>query len=57
LLSACLRTYEIQVTNADVGRGFAYFALSKSIYYRWIARGHELRFPKDTQIEILLNER
>lgn len=43
--------------NAAVGRGFAYFALSKSIYYRWIARGHEVRFPKDTQIEILLNER
>jgi hypothetical protein len=43
--------------NAAVGRGFAYFALSKSIYYRWIARGHEVQFPKDTQIEILLNER
>ncbi len=43
--------------NAIVGRGFAYYALSKSIYYRWIARGHEVQFPKDTQIEILLNER
>lgn len=43
--------------NAAVGRGFAYFALSKSIYSRWIARGHEVQFPKDTQIEILLNER
>lgn len=43
--------------NAAVGRGFAYFALSKSIYYRWIARGNEVRFPRDTQIEILLNER
>jgi hypothetical protein len=43
--------------NAAVGRGFAYFALSKSIYYRWIARGREVRFPKDTRIEILLNQR
>ena len=43
--------------NAAVGRGFAYFALSKSIYYRWIARGREVQFPKDTQIEILLNNR
>jgi hypothetical protein len=43
--------------NAAVGRGFAYFALSKSIYYRWIAKGHEVQFPKDTRIEILLNER
>ena len=43
--------------NAAVGRGFAYFALSKSIYYRWIARGQQVQFPKDTRIEILLNER
>jgi len=43
--------------NAAVGRGFACFALSKSLYYRWIARGHEIQFPKDTRIEILLNER
>lgn len=43
--------------NAEVGRGFAYFALSKSIYYRWIARGHEVQFPKDTQVEILMNQR
>ena len=43
--------------NPAVGRGFAYFALSKSIYYRWIARGHEIQFPKDTRLEIQLNER
>jgi hypothetical protein len=51
------RVAAIASANAAVGRGFAYFALSKSIYYRWIARGHEVQFPKDTQIEVLLNER
>jgi hypothetical protein len=51
------RVVAIASANAAVGRGFAYFALSKSIYYRWIARGHEVQFPKDTQIEVLLNQR
>jgi hypothetical protein len=51
------RVAALASANAAVGRGFAYFALSKSIYYRWIARGHEVQFPKDTQIEILPNER
>lgn len=43
--------------NPLVGRGFAYFALSKSLYYRWIARGKEIDFPRDTRLEILLNQR
>jgi hypothetical protein len=51
------RVTAMAAANAAVGRGFAYFALSKSIYYRWIARGHEVEFPKDTRIEILLNQR
>jgi len=51
------RVVAMASANAAVGRGFAYFALSKSIYYRWVARGHEAQFPKDTQIEVLLNER
>ena len=43
--------------NATLLHSFAVFAFSKSIYYRWIARGHEVEFPKDTRIEILLNPR
>lgn len=43
--------------NPSVGRGFAYYALSKSIYFRWIARGHDVQFPKNTRLEVLLNER
>ena len=33
------------------------YALSTSVYNRWIARGHEVNFPKDTRIQILLNQR
>lgn len=43
--------------NAVLLRSFAVFAVSKSIYYRWIARGHEIDFPRDTRVQILLNSR
>lgn len=43
--------------NATLLHTFAVFAVSKSIYFRWIARGHEIEFPKDTRIQILLNPR
>jgi hypothetical protein len=43
--------------NAVLLRSFAVFAVSKSIYFRWIARGHEIDFPKDTRVQILLNPR
>lgn len=51
------RIAAMAAANPAVGRGFAYYALSKSIYYRWIARGHEIDFPKDTRIQIQLNKR
>jgi hypothetical protein len=44
-------------SNRGLAQGFAYFALSKSIYKRWIAKGHEVSFPKDTRLEIELSER
>ncbi len=43
--------------NAALLHSFAVYAASKSIYFRWIARGHEIEFPKDTRIQILLNAR
>ncbi|HYK36524.1 hypothetical protein [Alloacidobacterium sp.] len=43
--------------NKGVAMGFAYYALAKSVYKRWIARGSELTFPKDTRIQIELSER
>ncbi|HEY6447265.1 MAG TPA: hypothetical protein VIY53_12460 [Acidobacteriaceae bacterium] len=43
--------------NPTLLHSFAVFAVSKSIYYRWIARGHQVEFPKDTRILIQLNAR
>jgi len=43
--------------NPVLLRSFALFAVSKSVYYRWVAKGHEIRFPRDTRIQILLNQR
>ena len=43
--------------NRDVASGFAYYALAKSVYRRWIARGKDVSFPKNTRIQIDLAER
>ena len=43
--------------NAVLLHTLAVYAASKSIYFRWIARGHEIDFPKDTRIKILSNAR
>jgi hypothetical protein len=43
--------------NAAMLHTVAVYAVSKSVYFRWIARGHEVEFPKDTRIQILLNPR
>ncbi len=51
------RVITMATANINVASGFAYFALGKSVYRRWIAKGHEVDFPKDTRIEIDLSER
>ena len=51
------RIATMATANRGVTQGFAYYALSKSIYKRWIARGSELTFPKDTRVQIELSER
>jgi len=51
------RVVTMAASNRGLAQGFAYFALSKSIYKRWIAKGHEVSFPKDTRLEIELSER
>jgi hypothetical protein len=44
-------------SNAVLLHTFAVYAVSKSVYFRWIARGHEVQFPMNTRIQILLNAR
>jgi hypothetical protein len=51
------RVLVISSANAVLLRTFAVFAASKSIYYRWVARGQEVDFAKDTRVQILLNPR
>jgi hypothetical protein len=51
------RIATMAVANRNVSQGFAYYALSKSVYKRWIARGSDLTFPRDTRIQIELSER
>jgi hypothetical protein len=55
--SVVARIATMAASNRGLAEGFAYFALSKSIYKRWIAKGHEVTFPKDTRLEIELSER
>jgi hypothetical protein len=43
--------------NRNITSGFAYFAVSKSIYRRWIAKGHEIDLPRDTILEVELASR
>ncbi len=49
----------VVMTSANVVllHTLAVYAVSKSLYFRWIARGHEVDFPKDTRLQILLNAR
>jgi hypothetical protein len=51
------RVVTMAASNRGLAQGFAYFALSKSIYKRWIAKGHEVTFPKNTRLEVELAER
>jgi len=56
-LGFAARVAVMSSANAVLLRTFAVYAASKSIYFRWIARGHEIDFPKDSRVQILLNAR
>lgn len=43
--------------NKNVVAGFGVYALAKSVYFRYIDRGHEVTFPRDTEVEIRLVSR
>ncbi|HEY4010650.1 MAG TPA: hypothetical protein VGM11_10905, partial [Acidobacteriaceae bacterium] len=43
--------------NKDVATGFGMYALAKSVYFRYIDRGHQVTFPRDTEVEIQLVSR
>jgi hypothetical protein len=51
------RIVTMVAASRDASLGFAIFATAKSIYRRFIARGHELSFPANTELSIDLSKR
>jgi hypothetical protein len=51
------RVISLTANNANVALGFGAYAFAKSIYFRFLIRGHEVTFPKDTQVEVTLSTR
>ena len=43
--------------NKNVSAGFGMYALAKSVYFRYIDRGHQVTFPRDTEVEVQLVSR
>ncbi|MEO8724803.1 MAG: hypothetical protein ABI383_01655, partial [Acidobacteriaceae bacterium] len=51
------RVVVLAARSTPVSSGFAYYGLSRSVYSRLIARGHDVIFPKNTRLEIQVGER
>jgi hypothetical protein len=51
------RVIAIVDNDRAVALGFGGYAFAKSIYFRFLIRGHEVTFPKDTQVEVTLATR
>lgn len=51
------RVVALSVTSRNVATGFGAYAFAQSIYFRFLIRGHEVTFPKDTQVEVTLSTR
>ncbi len=51
------RVIGLVVANPNVATGFGAYGFAKSIYFRFLIRGHEVSFPRDTQVEVTLSSR
>ena len=51
------RVIALTVTSANIATGFGAYAFAQSIYFRFLTRGHEVTFAKDTQLEVALSTR
>jgi hypothetical protein len=47
----------ITAGSRDLAIGFGAYAFAKSVYFRFLNRGHEVTFPKDTELEITFSTR
>ncbi len=48
------RVIALTVNDRNVATGFGAYSLAKSVYFRFLSRGHAVSFPKDTVIQIQL---
>ena len=51
------RVIALTATSANVATGFGAYAFAQSIYFRFLTRGHEVTFAKDTQLQVALTTR
>jgi hypothetical protein len=51
------RILTMAASNNDASLGFAIFATAKSVYRRFLARGHQVSFPVNTELSIDLSKR
>jgi hypothetical protein len=51
------RILALTVNDRNVATGFAAYATAKSVYFRFIARGHAVTFPRDTLVQVQLAAR
>jgi hypothetical protein len=51
------RIVTMATASRNASTGFAVFAFSKSIYRRYVARGHQVSFPANTELSINLSRR
>lgn len=51
------RVLALSASSRFVAYGIGYYGAARSIYSRFIARGHDVVFPRDTQIEITVGSR
>ena len=51
------RVVAISVGSRDLAIGIGAYAFAKSVYFRFLTRGHEVMFPKNTELEITFSTR
>ncbi len=51
------RVVSLAARNANVTAGFAYYGLGKSVIRRFILRGHEVEFPRNTRFDMDVSPR
>jgi hypothetical protein len=51
------RILALTLNNRNVATGFGAYAFAKSVYFRFLTRGHPISFPRDTLVQVELSTR